>query len=153
MLSLMHTVCTTEKLYQPLKFNHRVTQRPKWSLECNKGSFRAILCSITSFLVGRFDSFTGWWRTEGSQQFWSVYQLNQWLHIPLQSVYMRCIDVFRDGAPLMRETYRDRAYKMKALKACVFIRSCLLSMMDPVRPQAPGICIANRPHISLYFFP
>lgn len=26
---LMHTVCTIVKLYQPLKFNHRVIQRPK----------------------------------------------------------------------------------------------------------------------------
>lgn len=40
--------------------------------------------------------------------------------------------------------------------ASVFMWLCLLSMMDPRRPQALGICIANKPHIShiyIYIFP
>lgn len=95
-----------------------------------------------------------WLVENGMQPVGSVYLPTWWLHILLESVYMRCISVFRNRAPLMRETERERAYKMKALTlACVFIWLRLLSMMDPGRPQAPGICIANRPHISHIFFP
>lgn len=141
------TVC------QPLKFNHRVIQRLKRSLECYKGPLGAILWAITSFLVGRFHCFYRLAeRRTYSQQPCRAHTLpTYWIYTwATRAIYMRCKIVFNEWCT-QKEREWERANKMKALALTrVFIWLCLLSAMDPMRPHAPGICIANG---ATYFTP
>lgn len=112
----MHIVCTIVKFYQPLKYNHCVIQRLKWSLECYKGTFRANPMVHNELLSWSFPLF--YWLVENSPA-GSVYLLTWWLHV--ESVYMRCMSVFRNVAPLMRESVQ---YQNESTNTLLHVHAC-----------------------------
>lgn len=162
MWSLLYTVCTIVKLYQDLKFNHRAIQMSKWSLECYKGTVKAILSCIMSFLVGRFHCFTGWWRTECSQQSCRVCLPPSSVtphYASLKSVYMRCINVFRNGGPLTRDTEREakkaseQALKNDRSNTHLCVHLVVSAVYDGSQETGPGVCkyATNYTHFSPWY--